>query len=106
MAISLDSEYCYSHRVSPLVYGQLFDSERRKRAAPNIFESVNQAALQRLFERAGDRKAEERARIISTNQGSEEITRALIALRLRKRMKLLQLFHLGRKRLQILSGPR
>ncbi|XP_048378994.1 transcriptional and immune response regulator-like [Stegostoma tigrinum] len=106
MATCPDTEYCYSHRVSPLVYGQRFDSELRKGAAPNIFESVNQAALQRLFERAGDRKAEERARIISTNQGSEEITRALIALKLRKRMKLLQLFHLSGKRLQLLSSPR
>ncbi|XP_067879527.1 transcriptional and immune response regulator a [Heterodontus francisci] len=105
MATTLETE-SYSHRVSPLVYGQRFDTDLRKRAASNIFETVNQSALQRLFERSGDKKAEERARIISTNQDSEEITRALVSLKLRKRMKLMQLFRIGRKSMKILSSSR
>ncbi|XP_067857726.1 transcriptional and immune response regulator a [Heptranchias perlo] len=105
MATNAEPE-SYSHRVSPLVYGQRFDTALRKQATPNIFEAVNQSALQRLFERARDKKAEERARIISTNQDSEEITRALVALKLRKKMKLMQLFRIGRKSMKILSSSR
>uniref|UniRef100_UPI00398EC68A transcriptional and immune response regulator-like n=1 Tax=Pristiophorus japonicus TaxID=55135 RepID=UPI00398EC68A len=101
MCSTLEPE-SYSHRVSPLVYGQRFDTDLRKKATPDIFEAVNQSALQRLFERSGDKKAEERARIIATNQGSEEITRALVALKLRKRMKLVQLLRLVRKSMKIL----
>ncbi|XP_078421753.1 transcriptional and immune response regulator-like [Cetorhinus maximus] len=105
MSTTPESE-SYSHRVSPLAYGQRFDTDLRKTAAPNIFASVNQAALQRLFERSGDKKAEERARIISTNQDSEEITRALVALKLRKRMKFMQLFRIGRKSVKTLLSFR
>ncbi|XP_078094693.1 transcriptional and immune response regulator-like [Mustelus asterias] len=100
---TLESE-SFSHRVSPqLVSGQSFDSDHRKRAAANIFESVNQAALQRLFERSGDKRAEERARIIATNQDSEQITRSLVALKLRKRMKFMQLFRIGSESPKVFS---
>ncbi|XP_038641566.1 transcriptional and immune response regulator-like [Scyliorhinus canicula] len=103
MATTLENE-CYAHRVSPqLVSGQRFDTDLRKRAAPNIFEAVNQAALQRLFERSGDKRAEERARIIATNQDSEHITRSLVALKLRKRMKFMQLFRMGSESVKMSS---
>ncbi|XP_032869807.1 transcriptional and immune response regulator [Amblyraja radiata] len=94
----------YAQLVSPLVYGQRFDTHLRKAALPDIFHSVNHTAMQRLFQRAGDKKAEERASIICTNQSSEEINRALLALRVRRREKLTQIFRLGWKSVKLLSG--
>ncbi|XP_059823362.1 transcriptional and immune response regulator-like [Hypanus sabinus] len=93
----------YSQLVSPLGYGQHFDTHLRKAALPDIFHSVNHTAMQRLFERSGDKKAEERARIICSNQSSEEISRALLALRVRRKAKLTQLFRMGWKSLKIFS---
>uniref|UniRef100_A0A672S0A7 Transcriptional and immune response regulator n=1 Tax=Sinocyclocheilus grahami TaxID=75366 RepID=A0A672S0A7_SINGR len=72
-------EYChkaisYSRRVK-------FGTAHRKKASPNIFENVNQDALVKLFEKAGDLKAAERARsILALHQDPEGISRALMAL--------------------------
>ncbi|KFV68229.1 Uncharacterized protein C8orf4 [Dryobates pubescens] len=80
-----------SLRVSPSVHGYRFDTALRKKAVPNIFESVNQESLQKLFKNSGDKKAEERAKIIlATDQDLEEKTRALMALKQRRKDKLLQ----------------
>ncbi|NWU97881.1 TCIM regulator, partial [Upupa epops] len=80
-----------SLRVSPSVHGYRFDTALRKKAVGNIFESINQDALQRLFKHSGDKKAEERAKIIlATDQDVEEKTRALMALKQRRKDKLLQ----------------
>ncbi|XP_039572476.1 transcriptional and immune response regulator [Passer montanus] len=80
-----------SLRVSPSLHGYRFDTALRKKAAANIFESINEAALQKLFKNSGDKKAEERAKIIlATDQDMEEKTRALMALKQRRKDKLLQ----------------
>ncbi|NXC41469.1 TCIM regulator, partial [Penelope pileata] len=80
-----------SLRVSPSVHGYRFDTALRKKAVANIFESVNEESLQKLFKHSGDKKAEERAKIIlSTDQDMEEKTRALMALKQRRKDKLLQ----------------
>ncbi|NXR22805.1 TCIM regulator, partial [Cinclus mexicanus] len=80
-----------SLRVSPSLHGYRFDTALRKKATANIFESINEAALQKLFRNSGDKKAEERAKIIlATDQDMEEKTRALMALKQRRKDKLLQ----------------
>uniref|UniRef100_A0A8D3B5V3 Transcriptional and immune response regulator a n=1 Tax=Scophthalmus maximus TaxID=52904 RepID=A0A8D3B5V3_SCOMX len=79
-------------RVSPSVHGNKFDTAHRKKAVANIFESVNQDALMRLFQKTGDMKAEERVRsIFSYTQDPEETARALMALKQRKKDKFLQI---------------
>ncbi|NWY70598.1 TCIM regulator, partial [Erithacus rubecula] len=78
-------------RVSPSGHGCRFHTALRKKAAPNIFDSVSEAALQKLFRNSGDKKAEERAKIIlATDRDMEEKTRALMALKQRRKDKLLQ----------------
>ncbi|XP_057243865.1 transcriptional and immune response regulator [Malurus melanocephalus] len=80
-----------SLRVSPSVHGYRFDTALRKKGTANIFESINQDSLQKLFRNSGDKKAEERAKIIlATDQDMEEKTRALMALKQRRKDKLLQ----------------
>ncbi|KAM6040517.1 Uncharacterized protein C8orf4 [Chlamydotis macqueenii] len=80
-----------SLRVSPSVHGYRFDTALRKKAVANIFESINEESLQKLFKNSGDKKAEERAKIIlATDQDLEEKTRALMALKQRRKDKLLQ----------------
>lgn len=78
-------------RVTPHVHGLLFDTARRKKAAGNIFERVNQEALVRLFQKSGDVKAEERARSIFYTHDPEETARALMALKQRKKDKFLRI---------------
>ncbi|NWX93756.1 TCIM regulator, partial [Nothoprocta ornata] len=86
-----------SLRVSPSVHGARFDTALRKKAAGNIFASVGQEALQRLFRAAGDKRAEERARIVlAGEQDVEEKARALTALTQRRKDKLLQFLQLRR----------
>ncbi|KAM8794569.1 transcriptional and immune response regulator [Eudromia elegans] len=86
-----------SLRVSPSVHGARFDTALRKQAAGNIFASVGQEALQRLFRAAGDKRAEERARIVlGGEQDVEEKARALMALTQRRKDKLLQFLQLRR----------
>ena len=66
-----------SLRVSPSIHGYHFDTASRKKAVGNIFENIDQEALQRLFKNSGDKKAEERAKIIfAIDQDLEEKTRA------------------------------
>lgn len=73
------------------MHGYRFDTALRKKAVANIFESVNEESLQKLFKNSGDKKAEERAKIIlATDQDLEEKTRALMALKQRRKDKLLQ----------------
>lgn len=81
-----------SHRVSPSVYGNRFDTANRKKASANIFENVHQDALMRLFQKTGDMKAEERVRsIYSYAHDPEETAKALMALKQRKKDKFLQI---------------
>ncbi|KAI3371834.1 hypothetical protein L3Q82_006715 [Scortum barcoo] len=89
-------------RVSPSVHGNKFDTAHRKKAAANIFESVNQDALMRLFQKTGDMKAEERVRsIFSYTQDPEETARALMALKQRKKDKFLQIAGMLRQLLKM-----
>ncbi|KAK2871293.1 hypothetical protein Q8A67_023820 [Cirrhinus molitorella] len=70
-----------SRRVSPAVSGFKFDTAHRKKASPNIFENINQDVLVKLFEKAGDLKAVERAKsIIALHHDPEGISKALMAL--------------------------
>lgn len=83
-----------SRRVTPRVHGSGFDTARRKRAAPHIFEHVREDALARLFRKAGDAKADERARSVFAAAASlepGETARALMALKQRKKDKLLRI---------------
>lgn len=89
-------------RVSPSVRGNRFDTAHRKKAAANIFESVNQDALVRLFQKTGDMKAEERVRsIFSYTQDPEERARALMALKQRKKDKFLRIAGMLRQLLRM-----
>ncbi|XP_061585830.1 transcriptional and immune response regulator a [Cololabis saira] len=91
-----------SRRVSPSIRGNKFDTAHRKKAAGNIFESVNQDALMRLFVKTGDMKAEERVRsIFSYTQDPEETKRALMALKQRKKDKFLQIAGMVRQLLKL-----
>ncbi|KAG7222165.1 hypothetical protein INR49_016737 [Caranx melampygus] len=91
-----------SRRVSPSVHGNKFDTAHRKKAVANIFESVNQDALMRLFQKTGDMKAEERVRsIFSYTQDPEETARALMALKQRKKDKFLQIAGMVRQLLNL-----
>ncbi|XP_061871781.1 transcriptional and immune response regulator [Colius striatus] len=91
-----------SLRVSPSLHGCRFDTALRKKAAANIFESISQEALQKLFKNSGDKKAEERAKIIlATDQDLEEKTRALMALKQRRKDKLLQFLTLRKYRIKV-----
>ncbi|XP_062452791.1 transcriptional and immune response regulator [Rhea pennata] len=91
-----------SLRVSPSVHGYRFDTALRKKAVANIFESINQESLQKLFKNSGDKKAEERAKIIlATDQDLEEKTRALMALKQRKKDKLLQFLKLRKYSIKV-----
>ncbi|KAK3514176.1 hypothetical protein QTP70_005260 [Hemibagrus guttatus] len=99
MATYTRSDSC---RVCPSVRGNRFDTARRKRAAPNIFEHVSEDALARLFRKAGDAKAEERVRsIFSCANDPDETARALMALKQRKKDKFLQIARTLRRLLQL-----
>ncbi|XP_063786425.1 transcriptional and immune response regulator [Pseudophryne corroboree] len=92
-----------SLRVSPSVHGYHFDTAARKKAAANIFQGVDQDSLQRLFKKTGDKKAEDRARIIfCIDQDNEEKARALLALKQRTRDKILQFLRLRKLPLQLI----
>ncbi|XP_053572060.1 transcriptional and immune response regulator [Bombina bombina] len=92
-----------SLRVSPSVHGYHFDTASRKRATANIFEGVDQDSLQRLFKKSGDKKAEDRARIIfCIDQDNEEKARALQALRQRTRDKIMQFLKLKKLPLKVM----
>ncbi|XP_056275395.1 transcriptional and immune response regulator a [Pseudoliparis swirei] len=89
-------------RVSPSVRGSSFDTAHRKKAVANIFENVNQDALMRLFQKTGDMKAEERVRsIFSFTLDPEETSRALMALKQRKKDKFLQIAGMVRQLLKM-----
>ncbi|XP_023573088.1 transcriptional and immune response regulator [Octodon degus] len=91
-----------SLRVSPSIHGYHFDTASRKKAVGNIFENVDQESLQRLFKNSGDKKAEERAKIIFTiDQDLEEKTRALMALKRRTKDKLFQFLKLRKYSIQV-----
>lgn len=88
--------------VSPCVHGNKFDTANRKKAAANIFDNVNQAALVRLFQKTGDMKAEERVRsIFSYTHDPEERARALMALKQRKKDKFLRIAGVVRQLLKL-----
>ncbi|ETE61595.1 hypothetical protein E2320_006902 [Naja naja] len=91
-----------SLRVSPSVHGYRFDTALRKKAVPNIFENLDQETLEKLFKNSGDRKAEERAKIIlATDQDLEEKARSLMALKQRTREKLFQFLKFGKHSIKI-----
>ncbi|XP_059400630.1 transcriptional and immune response regulator-like [Carassius carassius] len=90
-----------SRRVSPAVNGVKFDTAHRKKASPNIFENVNQDVLVKLFEKAGDLKAAERARsILALHQDPEGVSRALMALQRDKKDTCLLITGLTRQALK------
>ncbi|KAJ8005870.1 hypothetical protein DPEC_G00122400 [Dallia pectoralis] len=91
-----------SRRVSPSVHGNKFDTAHRKKAVPNIFETVNQDAVMRLFLKTGDMKAEERVRsIFCFAQDPSEMAKALMALKQRKKDKFLQIAGMVRQMLRL-----
>ncbi|XP_036385485.1 transcriptional and immune response regulator-like [Megalops cyprinoides] len=91
-----------SRRVSPSVHGMKFDTAHRKKAVPYIFENVNQEVLIKLFQKTGDTKAEERVKsIYSYAHDQEETSKALMALRQRKKDKFLQIADLARQSLKL-----
>lgn len=91
-----------SLRVSPSIHGYHFDTASRKKAVGNIFENIDQQSLQRLFRNSGDKKAEERAKIIlASDQDLEEKTRALMALKKRTKDKLLQFLRLRKYSIKV-----
>ncbi|KAG8512455.1 Transcriptional and immune response regulator, partial [Galemys pyrenaicus] len=92
-----------SLRVSPSIHGYHFDTASRKKAVGNIFENIDQESLQRLFKNSGDKKAEERAKIIfAIDQDLEEKTRALMALKKRTKDKLFQFLKLRKYSIKLL----
>ncbi|KAF0876757.1 transcriptional and immune response regulator [Hyaena hyaena] len=91
-----------SLRVSPSIHGYHFDTASRKKAVANIFENIDQESLQRLFKNSGDKKAEERAKIIfAIDQDLEEKTRALMALKKRTKDKLFQFLKLRKYSIKV-----
>ncbi|XP_028597344.2 transcriptional and immune response regulator [Podarcis muralis] len=91
-----------SLRVSPSVHGYRFDTALRKKGVADIFESLDQESLQKLFRDSGDQKAEERAKIIlATDQDLEEKARSLMALKQRTREKLFQFLKFGKHTIKV-----
>uniref|UniRef100_A0A8D0E117 Transcriptional and immune response regulator n=1 Tax=Salvator merianae TaxID=96440 RepID=A0A8D0E117_SALMN len=91
-----------SLRVSPSVHGYRFDTALRKKAVANIFENLDQESLQKLFQNSGDRKAEERAKIIlATDQDLEDKVTSLMGLKQRTREKLFQFLKLGKHSIKV-----
>ncbi|KAI5091308.1 thyroid cancer-1, partial [Silurus meridionalis] len=89
MATYTRSDSC---RVCPSARANRFDTARRKRASPDIFAHVSEDALARLFRKAGDAVAEERARsIFACASDPDETARALMALKQRKKDKFLRI---------------
>ncbi|KAJ0019831.1 hypothetical protein NQD34_007400 [Periophthalmus magnuspinnatus] len=100
--MSTYASYHESRRVTPSAYGNRFDTAHRKKAVGNIFENVNQESVMRLFQKTGDMKAEERVRsIFSYSHDPEETSRALMALKQRKKDKFLQIAGMLRQLLKI-----
>ncbi|XP_044518612.1 arginine vasopressin-induced protein 1 [Gracilinanus agilis] len=58
---------------------------RRKQASANIFQDAELLQIQGLFQRSGDRQAEERAQIIWECAGDHRVAEALRQLRRKKR---------------------
>lgn len=87
-----------SRCVSPTVNGVRFDTAHRKKASANIFENINRNVLVKLFEKAGDTKAVERAKLILTHyQDPESISKALMTLKTDKKDRLLLITGLTRQ---------
>lgn len=88
--------------VSPVMAGRIFDTARRKKAAANIFADVKQDALLKLFEKAGDLRAAERANsIVSHGNDPDRVVRALKALQQDKKDKFLLINGLRRTSLRL-----
>ncbi|XP_028914762.1 arginine vasopressin-induced protein 1 [Ornithorhynchus anatinus] len=60
----------------------------RKRASANIFQDAELLQIQSLFRRGGDRRAEERARIVWECAGEPGVAEALRRLRRKRRRRL------------------
>uniref|UniRef100_F6T4H5 Arginine vasopressin-induced protein 1 n=1 Tax=Monodelphis domestica TaxID=13616 RepID=F6T4H5_MONDO len=58
---------------------------RRKQASANIFQDAELLQIQALFQRSGDRQAEEQAQIIWECAGDHRVAEALRQLRRKKR---------------------
>ncbi|KAJ8284704.1 hypothetical protein COCON_G00035540 [Conger conger] len=71
--------------AGPSQFWRVSERRSRKSGSPNIFRDVNLRQLQRLFQRAGDQDAEQRARLVWGHGEAAELTQALIALRARGR---------------------
>ncbi|XP_041125068.1 arginine vasopressin-induced protein 1-like isoform X2 [Polyodon spathula] len=57
------------------------ECRRRKAASPSIFQGVNLLQLQRLFQRSGDQRAEQRAELVWEHSDENKLTQALMGLR-------------------------
>ncbi|KPP61855.1 hypothetical protein Z043_120000 [Scleropages formosus] len=96
------SSSCDGRRVTPALHFTRFDTALRKKAAANIFENVNRDGLVRLFQRSGDSRAEERVHsIFCHGQEPEERSRALMALRSRRKDKLLRITGFTRRTMRL-----
>lgn len=94
-----------SRCVSPTVNAVRFDTAHRKKASPNIFENINWGVLVELFEKAGDTKAIERAKVILThNQDPECISKALLTLQTDKRDRFMLITGLTRQSFTLRLG--
>ncbi|KAA0703857.1 hypothetical protein E1301_Tti000499 [Triplophysa tibetana] len=92
-----------SHCVSPTAVR--FDTVHRKKASANIFENINWGVLVELFEKAGDTKATERAKVILTRyQDPECMSKALLTLQTDKRDRFMLITGLTRKSFTLRLG--
>ncbi|XP_035263169.1 arginine vasopressin-induced protein 1 [Anguilla rostrata] len=71
--------------AGPSQFWRVSERRSRKSGSPNIFRDVNLRQLQRLFQRAGDQDAEQRAQLVWGHGDAAELAQALIALRARGR---------------------
>ncbi|KAJ8365344.1 hypothetical protein SKAU_G00141750 [Synaphobranchus kaupii] len=71
--------------AGPSQFWRVTERRSRKSGSPNIFRDVNLRQLQRLFQRAGDQDAEQRAQLVWRHGNEAELAQALIALRARGR---------------------
>uniref|UniRef100_A0A3B4EGL1 Arginine vasopressin-induced protein 1/transcriptional and immune response regulator domain-containing protein n=1 Tax=Pygocentrus nattereri TaxID=42514 RepID=A0A3B4EGL1_PYGNA len=92
----------HMHSVSPAMTRLIFDTAHRKKAAANIFADMKQDVLLKLFEKAGDLQAVERANsIVCYANDPDRISRALKALQQDKKDKFTLINGLRRSSLRL-----
>lgn len=76
--------------AGPSFLWQLAEKRSRKAGSGNIFSNVNVWQLQRLFRKAGDQDAEQRAQLVWGHRDDAELAQALIGLRARSHRRRLR----------------